>query len=147
MKLLITSDIHKNIEKLKMVLQKHPDITLHLDAGDSQLAVELLDELNILSVKGNTDFLSRLPLERLENFDGKNIYITHGHKLNVKRSYKELEQKAKREQVDICISGHTHVLVINTIGNILFLNPGSLGYDDTYIIYENNKARAYKLYE
>lgn len=147
MKLLITSDIHGNKDKLIKLLNKHKDITHHFDAGDSQLNDDILIKYNIISVRGNTDYNNDLPLERIININDKKILIDHGHTLNVKLTYTRLFERAKFKQVDICIFGHTHINYINKIDNILFLNPGSLGYDNTYIIYKNNEARIYKLYE
>ena len=71
MKILITSDIHNDIKSLEKVLKEHPDIDFHLDAGDSNLSLGELEKRRIISVKGNTDFFSKLPVERVLEFEGK----------------------------------------------------------------------------
>ena len=58
MKILITSDVHGKKSLLEEVIKKHPNM-YHLNAGDIGLSESYLDEQNILSVKGNTDFFSK----------------------------------------------------------------------------------------
>jgi len=83
MKVLITSDIHGDLDKL-IRLREIETFDLHLDAGDSNLHVDNLKRMQIISVKGNTDFFSQLPPIRVvENYLGK-IIIVHGHTQNVK---------------------------------------------------------------
>jgi uncharacterized protein len=56
MKLLITSDVHGNEERLKEVVRKHKDIDYHLNAGDICLDPIVYEKYHIILVKGNNDF-------------------------------------------------------------------------------------------
>lgn len=144
MKILITSDIHNDIKSLEKVLKEHPDIDFHLDAGDSNLSLDELEKRRIISVKGNTDFFSKLPVERVLEFEGKKILLVHGHSLKVKRGKNLLYSVANSLKVDYCVFGHTHKQEIEDIRGIIFVNPGSL-LDGRYAIYENDKFKLYEL--
>lgn len=143
MKILITSDIHKNLRKLEKFLKKHSPFDYHLDAGDANLSSDLLKSMNIISVKGNTDFFSNLPLEITLEIDSKKILIIHGHTLKVKRTKDLLYNYAKNSNIDICIYGHTHVQQLEIINEIIFINPGSI-LDNKYAIYENGKIKLHQ---
>lgn len=141
MKIIITSDIHRNKEKLENLLKLHPDANYFLDAGDSEMINKELSNYNLMSVRGNMDSNFTLPFHRMFNIDNKKILLMHGHTVNVKASIVSLTDTAANLEADIIIFGHTHVPFMKVIDNILYLNPGSLGYDDTYIVLENGKAR------
>ena len=142
MKILITSDIHKNLEGLEKVIKQHLDADYHLDAGDSNLSVDLLEDKNILSVKGNTDFFSKLPKERILEIDNKKILIIHGHTLRIKWHFNNLCYYAKSLKIDICIYGHTHIQSLEEVDGITYLNPGSI-LDDKYAIYKDGKIKLF----
>lgn len=142
MKILITSDIHRDLKGLNRVLQKVKEYDYHLDAGDSNLTVEYLNKKNILSVKGNTDFFIKLPIHRIVNINNKKILIVHGHTLNVKLYLNNLYSYAKRLNVDICIYGHTHKQLLEEKDGITFLNPGSV-LDGRYVVIEDEEIKLY----
>ncbi len=85
----------------------------------------------IIAVRGNCDsevdmsVLGGTPVIDPYAFlyvNGKRILLTHGHRTG---SQEEKSDLASRFKADIFISGHTHVPVIEHIGNTIFLNPGS----------------------
>lgn len=145
MKILITSDIHSNLDVLNKLIKKHPNIDYHLDAGDSELTLNQLEQLNIISVRGNTDVDFNLKIDHIMNVMNQKILLIHGHTQGVKNSLIGLSETAKNLEVDIVIFGHTHIPFNKKIGNILYLNPGSLGYDKSYIIIDNKKVRFHTL--
>lgn len=53
--------------------------------------------------------------------EGLRIIVNHGHHL----TETTLREKARQFQVNLFITGHTHVAALEKQGNILFLNPGS----------------------
>lgn len=144
--ILITSDIHSNLNSLDKLIAKHPKVDYHLDAGDSQLSLETLKKHKIISVKGNTDSEFSLPLQRVLNINNQKILLIHGHTMGVKSSIINLTQTAKKLNVNFVIFGHTHLPFNKTIDDIVYLNPGSLGYDSTYIVIENNKVRFHSIW-
>ncbi len=142
MKLLITSDIHRDVEKLEEILKKVGIISYHLDAGDSNLGAQALKERGILSVKGNTDFFCKLPPQRILKIKNKKFLIIHGHTLKVKFHLNKLVSYAKALAVDICIFGHTHKQFLKEIEGITFLNPGAV-MDGRYAIYDQDEIKLY----
>lgn len=133
MRILITSDIHGDLEKLKK-LQEIETFDLHLDAGDSNFSEGILKTRQIVSVRGNTDFFSQLPLIKIiENEYGK-IVIIHGHTKSVKSSLDYLYQLGERLRANYVIYGHTHQALIKVNNGITYINPGSLKHDSSYII-------------
>jgi uncharacterized protein len=145
MKLLITSDVHQNLEALIDVISKHKDIDLHLNAGDMCIPLKNFEKYHIITVKGNNDFGIDLPYLREIEFENKKILITHGHIEHVKFGLDRLKVKAKISKADIVIFGHTHERYLLKEENILFINPGALGdYHRSYAIYENGEVTFYQ---
>jgi|SRR5690554_4021944 len=142
MKILITSDIHKDLKRLTKVFNKHQNLDYHLDAGDSNLSVAYLDEKKIISVKGNTDFFSKLPIKRILEIDNKRILLIHGHTLKVKTTKDILYSYAKGLNVDVCIYGHTHIQLMENKEGIIFINPGSITTNN-YVLYEKGSFKLF----
>ncbi|WP_245286102.1 metallophosphoesterase family protein [Bradyrhizobium sp. WSM1253] len=61
---------------------------------------------------------SRIPDTKLVRLAGKSIYVLHDLKTL---------QADPRAGIDVIVSGHTHVPKIDTVGGVLYLNPGSAG--------------------
>lgn len=139
MKLLITSDVHGNIDRLKRIISHHKDVDYHINAGDMCLDENILKPHHIITVKGNNDFRSNEPYERVLNLNGLTIYLTHGHIEHVKFSLERLKLKAKMHQADLCIFGHTHQRYLMIEEDIMFVNPGALGDYQSYAIYEDGQ--------
>ena len=140
MKLLITSDVHADLESLKAVIHQHLKITAHLNAGDMCLERRDYERYHIITVKGNNDFRVSNPYERVLEFGDLKVLLVHGHTERVKSGLDRLIAKAKLNQVGLCIFGHTHERFMELIDGIIFLNPGSLGdYHKSYAIYEDGQ--------
>lgn len=146
MKLLVTSDIHGAIDRLKAVREKHLDIDAHLDAGDMCLDAHEVAPYHITTVKGNNDFYSQAPYVRILEIDGINICLTHGHIEHVKANKQEIYRLAKANQAQLVIFGHTHKRCLETDDDITILNPGALGdYQKSYAIIDNGQITFYEL--
>jgi len=130
MRIIVISDTHGRTRNLRKLLQKQQGADLFIHLGDGIDDVESIRELNHTSnfvfVKGNVDFSSNEPLEKLLVLEEKRIFLSHGHKLNVKRGYSDFVAEAKNQNADIALFGHTHTAYINYKENIHFMNPGSL---------------------
>lgn len=137
MKLLITSDIHRNLTNLNVVKAKYPN-HYHLDAGDAVLDEDLLSKFKVSSVRGNCDYNYHLPLFKVEIVNDLKILVTHGHLLAVKHGVSELIMEANRREVNVVIFGHTHIPYLNIINNVTFINPGSLN-EGKYAVYEKGE--------
>lgn len=146
MKILITSDVHGQINDLKDIINRNQDVDLHLNAGDLQLSKEEIDKINMIAVSGNTDYNSHLKNSEIIEVGGIKILLVHGHLQNVKYRLDDLIMFAERKEVNICIFGHTHLKYVKCHNNILYINPGAV-YDDvpSYAIYEDGEVKYYNL--
>ena len=73
------------------------------------------------------------------------MMLTHGHLEYVKFGLEKLKLKAKLNQVDIVIFGHTHERYLMVEENIMFINPGALGdYQKSYAIYQDGQVTFYQ---
>lgn len=127
MEVLIISDTHAmNREDLLAVLHRHP-VDYYIHCGDIFSPYRKLPLSNLYLVRGNNDF--NKAKEKLTPFiDNHRFFITHGHLYNVYYNMHSLLQAAKEEKANIVCFGHTHVPFLQTIDNILVINPGSAYY-------------------
>ena len=56
---------------------------------------------------------------------GKNIFLTHGHRLNVNDGFNILTDEALKHKCQIALFGHTHIAWSLFTSEALLLNPGS----------------------
>lgn len=142
MKLLITGDIHGRNDILARVVDEVKDFDLHLNTGDLGIDLKTIEQSKMIAVKGNTDYFIDLPVERLIEFNGKKILLTHGHLTNVKYGLGQLIMLAKQYDADICIFGHTHEAFNQIIDGIEFINPGPLSgiKGKSYVLYESGRV-------
>lgn len=135
--ILVTSDTHGNSKVIKNLLENYKGVIIaavHLGdyARDAARFAHTGANSGIYHiVNGNTDPLVGVYDERVIEIAGKRIFITHGHRYDVKISLDNLIYKAKELQVDACLFGHTHIAALFNQNGIVFLNPGSLTYPHT----------------
>jgi putative phosphoesterase len=113
-------------------IQRHfrgVDHILHAgDIGDRSVIEQLEQIAPVTAVSGNIDETrqGRFPSETVIELAGLRVAIRHilyeGGKLT-----KEGRAFLEREQLDICIFGHTHKPKIEWFGKTLLFNPGSAG--------------------
>lgn len=162
MKVLVISDIHGSsyyARKIEEIVEKeNPEKIVLLgdlyyhgprnELSQEYAPMEVAKILNSLKdklmvVKGNCDaevdeMISEFKFEDhiLTNINGKNIYLTHGHKYNI--------ENIPYEDFDILIYGHIHQGFIQEKEGYLFANPGSIslpkgGTEHSYLILEENQ--------
>ena len=129
MKALIFSDSHRHYSSIDEVISSHPDVSLIIHAGDVQKDVDEIEidypHLPCACVLGNNDFyVNGVPFDRLFDFGGKKIFLTHGHNYAVKVSPARVIAEAKRHGADVCIFGHTHIPYLENIDGMWVVNPG-----------------------
>ncbi len=142
MKILVFSDSHGILSNLKFVLdkfQKNVKYIIHLGDYSSDISeIEpFFQNYEFINISGNCDFGGFIPSEKIFSLCGKTFFITHGHRYNVKSSLIKLSYSAEEKNADICLFGHTHVPVLTTSNNILYMNPGSISHprSGTYCTY------------
>ncbi len=125
---VIISDTHGGLANFDRVLQQTKGISEVLHLGDiSDDVVKMRREYPLREfyvVKGNNEY-STLPENILLSRNGINIFMTHGHRLGVKRGLAILANEGVKKNADIILFGHTHVPYRGYENGILLFNPGS----------------------
>jgi putative phosphoesterase len=128
MRVGVISDTHRIISSIEQLrgLIKGLDMLIHL--GDNVEDILILQKFykgKIINVKGNCDFSTLTPNDRLEEICGKKVFLTHGHRYNVKESLSKLRYKAIETGANIVLYGHSHIAKIDFEEGIWYINPGS----------------------
>lgn len=120
-------------------------VSMILHAGDicvPRVLRQLEEVAPVLAVRGNRDWFGfgELPMQRIIEFGGKRIGLTHGHGgwrryLGDKARYllrgpQSFEVALRRslslvEDVDVLVFGHNHEPVVQDVDGVLVINPGS----------------------
>ena len=149
MKILAISDSHGRLSALREAVQAHPDaeMILFLGDGDREIDVirgELLPTQQLIAVRGNNDWASREPDDRIVEVCGVRILMTHGHRYHVKWGPDEAIAAARAQNAQILLYGHTHVPFDEYLDGLYIMNPGSVGFPDagprTYGVIELRSA-------
>lgn len=134
MKILVLSDSHAGISFMRRAIQAtKPDAVIHLgDYYDDAVALaEENPQLRFHMVPGNCDLnrmICREPEILCYDVCGVRLYMTHGHKHNVKRTMLPLLADARAAGAAAVLYGHTHVACCNREDDGLWvLNPGAGG--------------------
>lgn len=168
MKILFASDIHGSEYYAKKLACKYNelfcdkmillgDILYHGPRNDlpegynPKGVISILNEMSdeILCVRGNCEAeVDQMVLDFSCMSDSLIIYdknrmffITHGHKFNT-------QNPPKLKCGDVLIHGHTHVQTIETFGENIYINPGSVAIPKesnppSFMIYEDGKFTIY----
>lgn len=141
MKIIVISDTHSRNEEILGELLKieKPDMIFHL--GDYvEDGEKIVKELGVdsLIVKGNGDYYSQYNEDEIVGIKGKKIFLTHGHRYNVRYNIDNLIYKGQEVGADIVLYGHTHVPINIKENGMHIMNPGSasfprgMSYEKTY---------------
>ncbi|WP_353093252.1 metallophosphoesterase [Tissierella praeacuta] len=129
MRIAVVSDTHGDnkaiIEKLSEI--KKPDILCHLgDYVTDAVKISKAIGVKAIIVRGNGDYLhSEYKEDEIIDIRGKKILLTHGHKYNVQNGMTNLYYKGLELGVDMVLFGHIHIPIIEKIGDMIIMNPGS----------------------
>lgn len=129
MRYLIASDSHGRYQRLFEILEKTGPYDGVIHCGDSQLPYRFFkNEIKcpLYMVRGNCDSDVNLPLKEEIELAGHKILIVHGHRQNVKWDLQELKHLAMEAHAEIICFGHTHEALNSKVGDMYFINPGSL---------------------
>ncbi len=130
MRIVVMSDSHGRIERIKKVIEEQPKAELFIFLGDGtrdfHAAMRGVPKED-WCVCGNCDFGSSDEYQLISYVKDIQFYCTHGHQWNVKHSLEELIQEAKKKEVKVLLYGHTHEAYYEYRDGIHIFNPGSLG--------------------
>jgi len=124
---LVVSDSHGRVDRV-VKYARGKDFAGIIHAGDYYRdGLYLGEELKIpaYAVHGNCDGVWDGVFEEVLQLEGVNIFLTHGHFYHVKHDLQIITQKAREQNADLVIFGHSHVPVNTKINGIWLLNPGS----------------------
>ncbi len=124
----VISDTHRYIWVIENAMKKLEGVDILIHLGDNVQDIKEIRKYyngEIINVKGNCDFAVDVPSEKVEVIAGKKVFITHGHRYDVKYDLSRIRYKALEVGADIVLFGHTHVSQIAYEDGIWFVNPGS----------------------
>lgn len=131
MKVGVFSDSHGNLITLKKALDQMGavDVIIHLgDYVEDALYLRTLTNIPIHILKGNMDqFTEEGSPYLFTTIGGFKFFATHGHQYGVKNNLDQLYHTAREKNAEVIIFGHTHEAFIQDDGQILIMNPGSIG--------------------
>ena len=135
MTILVLSDSHSTLRFMRQCVQAvKPNALIHLGDyfDDAVVLKEEYPQILVYQVPGNCDRYRcppGLPEILVENICGVRVYMTHGHRHQVKMSIGLLLKDARAAKADIVLYGHTHAADCHREDDGLWvMNPGSCGY-------------------
>ncbi len=135
MKILVLSDSHAMLSFMRRCISKvQPDAVIHLGDyfEDGETMKEEFPGIPFYQVPGNCDRYRCPPGQPeilVETMEGVTLYLTHGHRHQVKSYLGTLLRDARSCHADGVFYGHTHEADCHQEDDGLWvLNPGSCGY-------------------
>ncbi|WP_430883804.1 metallophosphoesterase [Fusibacter sp. JL216-2] len=131
MRIGVMSDTHGELELAREAIRQMGKVDLILHAGDTYQDLEKLSEdtkIEMIGVRGNIGSSDQGPAELVLELGDYRIFLVHGHHYDVKHSLMRLFYRAKELEIDVVVYGHTHVALSAIENDVLFLNPGSIGF-------------------
>lgn len=92
------------------------------DIGDPDIIAILRRIAPVTVIRGNVDtgdWAKQYPETERIQLAGRSIFVVH--------DLKTLRIDPAARGIDVVVSGHSHIPKIDTVGGVLYLNPGSAG--------------------
>jgi uncharacterized protein len=148
MKIGVLSDSHGDLLAIEKAILALKDCNMVYHLGDYVKDCKVLKkklDVPIIAIRGNCDHSAEGILEKVEQVEGINIFLTHGHNYGVKLNTFKLRYKALETDSNIALYGHTHIRKIEKEEGIYYINPGSIseprsGYKPSVAIIEINNT-------
>ena len=123
LKLAVLSDTHGLLRAEVVRACTGVHAILHAgDVGDPGILARLAELAPVTAIRGNIDTAgpcAALPVTEMVQFGGVTLYLVH--------SLADLDISPAAAGVQVVVSGHSHKLRVETQGEVLYLNPGSVG--------------------
>ena len=144
---VVLSDTHGNRARVNALLPLMREADFVFFCGDGIYDLLSQNELSgkLYAVGGNCDGCG--DKELFLEIEKKKIFLTHGHRYGVKRSFSALSLRAEELGADIVLFGHTHTALSEQVGGTLFVNPGTLSpysahASYAYLAFDEKRATA-----
>jgi uncharacterized protein len=122
----VISDTHGHWDPKIADLFEGVDLILHAgDIGTPWVIVQLENIAPVTAVLGNTDSGLSLKDTEIVQFDGYKILVHHI--LDLRSPAEAIRDRILREKPNAVVFGHSHRPFCETVGGILYLNPGYAG--------------------
>ena len=134
MKILVLSDSHSGLSFMRRCMESiKPDAVVHLGDyyDDAETIAEEFPHITMYQVPGNCDRYRCPPFAKeilITPVCGVRLYMTHGHRHQVKSTTNLLIRDAREARVDAVLYGHTHIADCRYEEGLWILNPGTCGY-------------------
>ncbi len=126
MKIGVLSDTHGFFDpKIETIFDGVEHLFHAGDIGLAHVINELENIAPVTAVRGNTDTGLSWPETAVVQLAGRKFVIQHI--VNPRSLSQTLQARLDREQPDVVVFGHTHRPFCQTLGRVLFLNPGYAG--------------------
>ncbi len=135
MRILVISDSHGHLSNFIEAVNNEPlsEFVYFLGDGinDAFAVREITQNKTFSFVRGNCDITAlsaNTPFYDVRTLEDIKIYATHGYLENVKSGSEELKHRAKQNNCNIALYGHTHIQHTEYISdlNLHIFNPGSI---------------------
>ena len=138
MRIVVMSDSHGRLSRLRRVFADQPEAEAYLFLGDglkdwAQMQ-ESYPDRRLIAVCGNCDGGTAVPAVRTETFGGVTVMMTHGHLYKVKYDLTALSLAARERSAAVALFGHTHQACEISDRGLQLVNPGSVGADGAYAV-------------
>ena len=136
-RIILISDNHRVEKAIADIRNQYCRGEILVHCGDSEMPAYMLE--GYVAVQGNNDDYKAYPDRRILKVAGHSILILHGHRDMFFGQYGMLAEKAKSQECDIVMFGHTHRYFDDEIDGVRILNPGSIwhnrdGSEPSYMI-------------
>ncbi|MGL4606108.1 MAG: metallophosphoesterase family protein [Eubacteriaceae bacterium] len=131
MKVGVFSDSHGNREALKKGVGQmgEVDAIIHLgDCAEDGAFIRTLTNIPVYIISGNMDEGNEEgKQELLTKIGDVPFFACHGHRHGVKYDLNKLYHTGMEKGAKVILFGHTHKAFIEDDGELLIMNPGSIG--------------------
>lgn len=131
MRIGVISDTHGRAIAVQQAVKAVGTVDMWLHAGDNSQDIRFfqgLTDVPVVAVAGNCDGYTKAKIDEYIKVEELKIWLTHGHRYDVKYGSQELIRCARDIGADIVVYGHSHIPDITWEGGLLLFNPGSAGF-------------------
>jgi putative phosphoesterase len=128
MKIGVLSDTHGDRKAIEQAVKAVGAADLWLHAGDhcqDSRKIRELTGMPVVTVLGNCDGYASAKPDEFIDLPGCRIWLTHGHRYNVRDGRDELLYWARTFTAQVVVYGHTHIPDVFWDQDLLVFNPGS----------------------